>query len=289
MISDALLKKIRALKIYTRKMVSGSLIGDHTTAQRGYGLEFDQMRDYQLGDDVRAIDWKGSARAQKMLVKEYIQERNRTIMLLVDVSASSFYATQPERKITVLQELASVLSVIAEYGKDRIGAVLYAHDIELVIPPAVGKLHVNRLIEQLMSFVPRSTTTRSSVAAAYLAKLKRKDMVVLWLSDFIDDTLSDAAPLLARRYKVCALRVLEPLERCMPPVGLINTVDYETGETYLLDCRARKNNNINDLLTQRLADQQQLLRRNRVPLLNVNTEAPWVGNLAHFLRSTQLY
>ena len=135
MISADVAKRIREIEIYTKRMVSGSLIGDTTSAYKGSGLDFDQLREYQQGDDVRFIDWHSSARADKLLVRQYIEERNRTIILAVDCSASTFFGSQQRLKYDYMAEIAAILALVGNYGKDKVGLLLFSDNIELYIPP----------------------------------------------------------------------------------------------------------------------------------------------------------
>src|SRR5665647_3240289 len=145
MISSEILKKIKQIEIYTQRLLTGSLVGDSRSAIKGQGLEFDQLREYQMGDDVRFIDWSSSARMDKLLVKQYIEERNRTVLLAVDVSASTFFSSDQELKNESMAQIASVLALVADYGKDHVGLILFSDEIEEFVPPSAGRMHV-RLI-----------------------------------------------------------------------------------------------------------------------------------------------
>src|SRR5579862_8407903 len=142
MLSPEIIKKIRQIEIATRRLLTGSLVGDSRSAVKGEGFEFDQIRDYQMGDDVRAIDWNSSARMDKLLVKQYIQERNRTVILAVDVSASTLFSSDDALKSDIIAQLASVLALVADYGKDTVSLLLFSDEIELFIPAGRGRQHV---------------------------------------------------------------------------------------------------------------------------------------------------
>src|SRR3990172_8575591 len=173
-ISPEVRKKIKEIEIHTRRLLRGSMVGDSRSEMKGTGFEFDQIREYSMGDDIRFIDWNASARNNTMLVKQYIEERSRAIFLAVDISASMFLGSGPESKHDIIAQVASVLALVSEAGKDRVGLILFSDEIELYIPPSQGKYHIATIMQELFTHVPRSKKTDISVVLKKLAALKKR-------------------------------------------------------------------------------------------------------------------
>jgi uncharacterized protein (DUF58 family) len=231
MIDPKILAKIRQLNITIRKLLSGSLIGDSRSAQKGTGFEFDQIREYQVGDDVRFIDWNASSRSQTLLVKQYRPERSRTIFLAVDVSGSVKTTDKHEQ----IRELTTILAFVATYGNDRVALVLFANEVKLYVPPQRGWPAVHKMIRALFDYNSFSGTTQCSAAAEFIASLPQKDAIVFFVSDFIDDTLDKRFALLSKKTEVIAVRCLSDRERSMPRQGIITMRDVETGQDMVID------------------------------------------------------
>ncbi len=287
-ISDDILKKIRHVELYTRRLLSGSLIGDTRSAIRGSGFEFDQIREYQPGDDVRFIDWRASARMNKILIKEYIEERSRTIMLAVDVSASSFFGSSNQLRHDVLAQITSVLALVTEYSKDQVGLLLFSDEVECFIPPSRGRHHIHTIMEKVFVFKPKHKRTNIKSALERLAKLKRKDTIAFVISDFIDEGFTKELAVVARMYDLIAIRCLESTEHQLPHIGFITIQDIETGEQYMLDTRKRgiswwgTNSSVNNFLHARIEEQNNMFRKYAVDVLDINGDRPFIGDLINF-------
>ena len=186
-LSKEVLQKVRSIEIHTRRLLSGTLIGDYSSAKKGSGLEFDQIRDYQEGDDVRFIDWKASARQDKLLVREYIEERSRALILAVDVSASTFFGSSDELKNDRYAQIASVLALVGDYSKDHVGLILFSDHVQTVIPPKAGRQHVRMIMERLFEAKPSGATVLDG-ALQRLIQMNRKDAMVFLISDFYAST-----------------------------------------------------------------------------------------------------
>src|SRR5579872_4207588 len=186
-IAPSIATKIKQLEIFTRRLLNGALVGDSRSAIKGAGFEFDQIREYSFGDDIRFIDWKASARNDKLLVKQYIEERSRTIFLVVDVSRSSIFGSGLHNKQSRITELASVLALVAQHGKDRVGLLLFSDKVEAYIPPASSLHHIHHIMEQMLLFTSQRSETNISCALERLLSLKKSDAIVFLISDFIDE------------------------------------------------------------------------------------------------------
>lgn len=289
MLSKEVLQKIRQIEIYTRRMLSGALVGDNRSAIKGSGFEFDQIREYQLGDDIRFIDWKSSARMNSLLVKQYMEERNRTIILAVDMSHSRLFSSQEQLRSGQIAEIASVLALVADYGKDSVGLLLFSDDVELFIPPGTGRRHIRTVMEKLFTYVPTKNTTNIKHALDYLTALSRRDVLVFLISDFIDEGFEASLRIAARKYDVVAVRCLDIHEQQFPDVGFITVEDSETGTTCLLDSRAFGARLLSGFLQQRVMEQNLLFRRCGVENMSVTIGKPFVGDLIRFFRRRMMY
>lgn len=290
MLSNDVTKKIRRIEIATRRILSGSIIGDSRSVVRGSGFEFDQIREYQIGDDVRYIDWNSSSRSNSLLVKQYRQERNRTIILAIDVSASSLFCSGNQLKSDIMAQVAAVLTLTAEYAKDVVTVLLFSDEIELYIPAGSGRQHTRVIMEKLFAYQSKSKKTRIACAFDRLMGLRLPDGILFLISDFIDITLQDSKRILslvARKYDFIAVRCLDANEYELPSVGFITVVDSETGQTVLVDLR-KKSGAASLFLKNRLREQEQLFKRNGVALLDIMADRHFVNDVIKFFRKRMM-
>lgn len=290
LISPDIASKIKQLEIFTRRLLNGALVGDSRSAIKGTGFEFDQIREYSFGDDIRFIDWKASARNDKLLVKQYIEERSRTIFLVVDVSLSSLFGSGEQSKNSRIVELASVLALVAQHGKDRVGLLMFSDKVETYIPPGNSLHHVHHIMQTLLSFKPKQSKTDISKALQHLLSIKKSDAIVFLISDFIDDALDTYLAQAARRYDLIAVRCLDANEKMIPPVGFITVEDLETGELVELDLRSRRSGDVRKFLAARLEQQNKLLRRSGADLFEVSPENKnYLSEMINFFRRRMMY
>lgn len=292
MVSKEIRKKINQIEISTRRLLSGSLVGDSRSAIKGSGFEFDQIREYQMGDDVRFIDWNSSSRMNNLLVKQYIQERNRTVIIAVDISASTLFSSGDHLKSEVIAHIGSVLSLVADYGKDAVSLLLFSDEIELCIPAGRGLQHTRLIMEQLFSYRAKKTGTRVAAVLDQLVQHPRSDSIVFLISDFIDTRVDDDKKMLslvAQKYDCIAIRCLDANERSLPSVGFITVRDPETGSEVVLDLRARSTKKITGFLDERLKKQEQLFKKSGISLLDIAIDRPFVGDLIRFFRRRMSY
>jgi uncharacterized protein (DUF58 family) len=288
-ISPEITQKIRQIEIQTRRLLTGSLVGDNSSAQKGSGFEFDQIREYQLGDDVRFIDWKSTARMNKLLVRQYIEERNRTIILAVDVSPSTLFSSSNHLKYDVISQIASMLALVADYGKDAVSLVLFSDHVELAIPPARGRMHALRIVEALLTH-KQQTQQKTSISCAldYVTKLHRKDAIVFLISDFVDaHDFERSLRMAAAQNELVAVRCLDANETTFPPVGFIEIHDTETGDVCTIN--TRNNAAFAHALSERLQMQKNLFKRYGVDTLDVMTHAPFISDTIKFFRRRMRY
>lgn len=289
MINPEALKKIKQLEITTKRLLSGTLMGDDRSAVKGSGLEFDQIREYQLGDDVRFIDWNSSARMNKVLVKQYIEERNRTILLAVDISSSELYASDEHLKRDVLASIAGIITLVADYGKDRVGLILFSDEIELCIPPGKGKKHARIILESLFTHSPKKVLTDLNIPLAHIAQLKRKDTLLFLISDFIVDNFEQRLAGIIKNYDVVAIRCLDKNEQQFPEVGFLTVQDFETGQSVLIDARKKGLTNINNFLESRRITQDKIFKKYGIDSLTLANNQSFMGDLIRFFARRMRY
>ena len=283
-LNPEILKKVRHIEIHTRRLLSGIVSGDSSSSKKGFGLEFDQLRDYQVGDDVRCIDWKSTARIDKILVREYKEDRNRTIMLVVDGSASMFYGSSEEFKSDVGAKIASVLALTADYGRDTVGMILFADGKKIVIPPSRGRAHIHVLMETLFMHQPSGSTSLED-ALQTVIQMKSKDLIVFVLSDFLTTGYEKTLKMLSKRHETFAIYCYDPLEHQLPSFGLLPIQDPETGVQIVISTRDAS-------LQHFIANQQHAVRdmclRARVDLLPIATNKPFIGDLIRFFKKQMI-
>jgi uncharacterized protein (DUF58 family) len=282
--------KIKQLEIFTRRLLNGALVGDSRSAIKGSGFEFDQIRDYSFGDDIRFIDWKASARNNKLLVKQYIEERSRTIFLVVDVSHSSIFGSGHDNKYNRIIELASVLALVAQHGKDHVGLLIFSDKIEEYIPAGSSLQHIHHILDRMLSFNPKQSTTNISHALQHLLSIKKSDVIVFLISDFIDDNLDTYLGHAAHKYDLIAVRCLDANEKAIPAVGFITVEDLETGELVELDLRKSGNNDVKRFLSARLDQQSRLFKKRGVDLVDVAPDRhDYLAEMVKFFRRRMMY
>ena len=235
MIQKEILRKVRQIEIRTSRMVSDVFGGEYRSAFKGQGMEFQEVRAYVPGDDVRAIDWNVSARGGELFVKKFTEERELSVMLLVDISASQFFGGAAVFKKDLAAEIAAVLAFAAIRNNDRVGLVLFSDVVELYVPPRKGSSHVLRVIREVLSFTPRSRGTRLASALEFLNRVAHRRAVAFLVSDFLDDGFERSLRVTARRHDLISVVIDARREREWPAVGLVDWTDAESGERRLVD------------------------------------------------------
>ncbi len=296
MISAQVAQQIRQIQIRTSKILSGAMLGAGRTTYKGAGFDFDQVREYAQGDDLRFIDWKSTARSGKLLTKQYFEDRNYNILIALDIS-SSVFAGGKTTKFDVLAQLAAIFTLVAQHRKDQVGLILFADQIVYELPIKNGKAHVFKVLSAIFE---QANSTKSEFVKTNLAQvlgsiaknLKQKSLIVL-ISDFIDDQ-SDYQKVLKQlqyRHHVLAVRYLDCYEQQMPNLGILPVVDPETGETGFLDTRFAKNKKsmLNLAIKNRLEQQNLLLRSCGVDILQINHDAQPVLEVVKFFSKRLRY
>lgn len=230
-----LLKKVRKLEIKTKGLTKQIFSGEYHSAFKGRGMSFSEVRDYQYGDDVRNIDWNVTARTGGPHVKIFEEERELTVMLLIDVSASSFFGVSSRFKSDMMTELAAVISFSAITNNDKVGAIMFSDRIEKYLPPKKGKQNILRIIRELLNLTPEKSGTNFSEALIYLNNIEKKRAIVFVLSDFMAEGYQQALTIAAKRHDIIGVHIFDEREKSLPDVGLLHVEDAETGQKRLID------------------------------------------------------
>ncbi len=230
-----LLKKVRKLEIKTKDLTKHIFSGEYHSAFKGRGMAFSEVRDYHYGDDVRNIDWNVTARTGSPHIKVFDEERELTVMLLIDVSASVYFGTTTAYKSEIITEIAAVLSFSALTNNDKVGAILFSDHIEKYLPPKKGKQNILRLIRELIHFTPSQQKTDISEALMFLNNTQKKRSITFLMSDFMADNYGQALTIAAKKHDIIGLKIYDQREQTLPDAGLINVIDEETGKMRIMD------------------------------------------------------
>jgi uncharacterized protein (DUF58 family) len=288
MVSEEVKKKISSIKIRTRQAMSGTMFGDYSTAVKGSGMEFNQLHDYEEDDDVRFIDWNSSARTGRLLVRQYLEERNRTIIIAVDISASTFFSSTLNLKQDSISQVAAILALVSDYGKDNVGLLLFSDKVHEFIPPGRGHLHVTTILQKLFSQKYSETTTSLSEALVFIGKNIRRGSLVFLISDFIDEaSFEKQLMVVSKRVSLVAVRCLDAHENSFPNVGLIKAKDLESKQEMLLD--SSNNLVIQKYLEERVVVQNRLFRKCKVELLEIKHNQNYISSVIKFFKKRMLY
>lgn len=291
-----ILKKVRQIEIRTRKMVTDAMAGHYNSVFKGQGMDFEDVRGYTPGDDIRSIDWNVTAKMGDPYVKRFREERELTLMLVVDVSASGDYGSQEESKREMMAEMASVLAFSAIRNNDKVGLLLFTDQVEVFVPPQKGRQHVLRIIRELLFFEPLSTGTDIKVALDYLNRIVKRKAVTFLVSDFlVRDTFRQAKvrnqytdmykalSLTDRRHDLIVIRLSDPREYALPNLGILTLEDAETGQLIEIDTRKRRvRAEYESQNTKQLEDFQQTLKRLGIDSIYVDNGQPYLTKIREF-------
>ena len=286
MIPKEILDKVRLIEIRTRNMMNNLFAGEYHSVFKGRGMEFAEAREYQLGDDVRHIDWNVTARVGRPFIKVFDEEREMTVMLLVDVSASGAFGSQQQMKGEVGVEVSALLAFSAIQNNDRVGLLIFTDEVEVFVPPKKGRKHVLRVIRELLYFQPQGRRTSIAGALEYLGRVLHRRSVVFVVSDFQDNGYETALRHLSRRHDLIAVSLSDPREWRLPDVGFINLQDAETGEQVLVDSGHRGVREFYAAEQEAAVERRGVLfRKTGVDEIAIDATKPYVDPLIHFFRA----
>jgi uncharacterized protein (DUF58 family) len=281
-----ILKKVRRLEITTRGLVNEVFSGEYHSVFKGHGVNFAEVREYQYGDDVRSIDWNVTARAGSPFVKVNEEERELTVMLVVDVSASGDFGTRERMKAEIAVEICALLAFSAIKNHDKVGLIIFSDRIEKFVPPRKGRRHVLRVLRELLYDEPQGRETSIDVALEYLTRVLRRRAVVFLVSDFLAEGYEKALAVAGRRHDLVAIRVADPREAEIPPVGFVEFEDAESGEHLLVNTSDMRFREAMEVQTRRASETlDRTFRSTRVDAIQVATDEPYFDPLMRFFRA----
>ena len=280
------LKKIRRIEIFTRRLVNDVFSGEYHSVFKGQGMEFDEVREYQPGDDVRSIDWNVTARMGSPFVKRFMEERELVVIFLLDVSASGRFGTGEKTKLDTAAEICALLSFSAIQNHDKVGAVMFSDEIEEYIPPDKGRRHALHVIRKLLFYQARRQGTDIGQALSYLLRVMKRRAIVFLLSDFLSPDFSRELALAARKFDLVALKIRDPREESIGRAGLVRLWDQERGGEVWIDCSNRR---AAERYAARIQERDEalkgLLNRCGVDSVDIDTHADYIRPLEKFFRS----
>lgn len=280
-----IIRKIRRIQIYTARTVNDILAGQYRSVFKGRGIEFAEVREYQAGDEVRLIDWNVTARLGRPYVKQFSEERELTVMLLVDASGSGRFGSVEQTKNEIAAEIAALIAFSAIRNNDKVGLIIFTDRVEKFVAPKKGRSHVLRVIREILYFRPEGKGTDIVTAIEYLMRVTSRRTVAFLISDFIATGFERNLRIANQRHDVIALRIIDPREVELPPVGLIQLEDPETGESILVNTRSVElRKKYERLSRKRLAEQTQAFRSMNVDRVEVWTNSSYVEPLVKFFR-----
>jgi len=283
-----ILKKIRRLELRTRRLVNAGFAGQYHSVFKGRGMNFEEVREYAAGDEIRSIDWNVTARMNAPYVKKFTEERELTVMLVVDLSASGTFGSVELSKRELAAEVASILAFSAINNNDKVGLLLFSDDVELFIPPKKGRLHTLRLIREMLYFEPKGRGTNLAGALDYLNRVTSRRAVVFLISDFIAPDFTKALTVSSRRHDVVAMPVSDPGESSLPNVGIITLEDAETGEQIDINTGSRAvRQGLKDLEEKRRKTLERLLRSRRIDIVRLTTNEDYLLPLRAFFEQRE--
>ncbi|SEW19897.1 DUF58 domain-containing protein [Chitinophaga arvensicola] len=278
-----ILKKVRQIEIKTKGLTNHIFAGEYHSAFKGRGMSFSEVRDYHFGDDVRSIDWNVTARFNHPFVKVFEEERELTVMLLVDMSESSSFGTKKQDKRDLITELCAVLAFSAIKNNDKVGVIFFSDGMEKYIPPKKGKSHILFIIRELLSFTPKRKGTNIKETLRFFNNATKKRSIVFMLSDFLSSNYQDALNIAAKRHDVVGVQVYDQRDRELPPVGLIQVADAETGATQWIDTNDRR---VRQYYEQQFLQHSQYCKnafmKSGAELVSVRTDEDYVKALQTF-------
>jgi len=283
MLPKEIIRKIRRIQITTNRLVNESLAGEYHSVFKGRGMEFEEVREYQHGDDIRTIDWNVTSRAGRPFVKRYVEERELTVMLLVDTSASGSFGSAGKTKGEVSAEISALLAFSAIKNNDRVGALLFTDRVEKFIPPRRGATHVLRVVREVLFHKPEGRGTRIQSALERLNLVIRKHAVVFLISDLLDQGYEQALKVANRKHDVIIIQIVDPREQELPPLGILEVRDAETGEIVYIDSSLPRVREIyRQNWEQNWQKQRKLFQSHSIDNVTIDTARPYDVPLVRF-------
>lgn len=280
-----IIKKIQRIEIFTNRLVNTVFAGEYESVFKGQGITFDEVREYQIGDEIRTIDWNVTARMGQAYIKKYVEERELVMMLVVDMSASTSFGSIAETKAEIAAEIAALLAFSAIKNNDKVGLICFTDTVEHFVPPRKRKRHVLRVVRDILHFQPKQSRTNIETALSFVDRVLKPHSVVFLISDFKDTGYEKQLRLSGKRHSLIAITLQDRREVELPDVGLIELEDAESGETVILDTRSEKARRMYTELNQRAdAERRQVFRASQVDSIHIRTDESYVKPLIRFFR-----
>ncbi len=280
-----ILKKIQRIEIFTNRLVNTVFAGEYESVFKGQGITFDEVREYQVGDEIRTIDWNVTARMGQTYIKKYVEERELVMMLVVDMSASTSFGSIAETKAEIAAEIAALLAFSAIKNNDKVGLICFTDTVEHFVAPRKGKRHVLRVVRDILHFQPKQPGTNIETALAFVDRVLKPHSVVFLISDFKDSGYEKQLRLSSKRHSLIAITLQDRREVELPDVGLIELEDAESGERVVIDTRAAEARHLYTELNRRAdTERQQVFRANQVDSIHIRTDESYVKPLIQFFR-----
>jgi uncharacterized protein (DUF58 family) len=281
-----LLKKVRKIEIKTRRLSDHIFSGEYHTSFKGRGMTFSEVRPYQYGDDIRAIDWNVTARYNEAHVKVFEEERELTMMLMVDISGSESFGSQKQFKKEIVTEIAATMAFSATQNNDKIGLILFSDQIELYIPPKKGRSHVLRIIRELIEFQPKSLKTDVAQALKFLSGTQKKKAIVFVISDFMSEDYEHTLKIAAKKHDITGIRVYDIREEKMPDLGMVSMLDAETGEIQLINTGSKSVRiNYEKLYQEQVKYFKETFSKSGAGVVNTRVDESYVTKLLGYFKS----
>lgn len=280
-----ILKKIQRIEIFTNRLVNTVFAGEYESVFKGQGITFDEVREYQVGDEIRTIDWNVTARMGQAYIKKYVEERELVMMLVVDMSASTSFGSIAETKAEIAAEIAALLAFSAIKNNDKVGLVCFTDTVEHFVAPRKGKRHVLRVVRDILRFQPQQPGTNIETALTFVDKVLKPHSVVFLISDFKDTGYEKQLRLSSKQHSLIAITLQDRREMELPDVGLIELEDAESGETMIVDTRSEEARQLYTELNQRTdAERRQIFRASQVDSIDIRTDESYAKPLIRFFR-----
>ena len=283
--SKELLKKVRQIEIKSRRLSDNLFGGEYLSTFKGRGMTFSEVRKYEFGDDIRSIDWNVTARYNEPFIKVFEEERELTLMLLIDVSGSKNFATRNKLKKEIVTEIAATLAFSALKNNDKVGAILFTDTVELFIPPNKGKRHILRIIRELLEFKPKSSKTSIDSSLKFLLSVIQKKAIVFVISDFIDNEYDKTLKLAAKKYDLTGIRIFDTMETKIPKLGMVPMIDAESNEFVWVDTSSRKiRENYLSNYNLSIKKFESLFNKNGAGIINCMVDESYVKKLLGYFK-----
>ncbi len=285
MLPKELIKKLKKLEIFTRRLVNDQLAGQYHSVFKGRGMNFDEVRLYQPGDDIRHIDWNVSARTDEVYIKTYVEERELTVFIVFDASASQIFGSIAQRKREVAAEVAALVAFSAIKNNDRVGLIIFSEEIELFVPPKKGRKHVMRIIADVLSYQAKGKGTDLVGALEFLNLVNRRKTVSFLISDFLDTNFERSLSLASRRHDLIPVVITDPMEEELPDLGLCYFEDTETGQWVQIDTSSGEvRRRYREQSREQRTVRDKMFQRSSLDSISVYTHQPYMTPLVNFFR-----